>query len=505
MIHGYNSNEPMLRRNLLLDSNHRIHFTRRGFLIFSGATLFAQAQTPSALKLARIVNSIRYDSLTPVAEKHAKMILASTLASAAAGSSIGSVKIVRDLAKDEGGKPEATLWFDRVKLPVTAAARVNAMQSDASASDDSDLRNVAHIGTCLTAVGLAMGERVGASGKDFLTAVVAGYEAAGRIGEALAASSDGQRNGGAISGSIGRGFHASAIVAFGGTVAAGRLLKLTDEQLAQAISTTATTVGGLSISTNSWAREYHAGNAALTAVNSALAASRGYTVNPDMLESSGGFLRVFAGGTADARALERPLKDDYQISRYLAVKLVPGAHALHPAVEAAVNAARESRAGPDQVAKILVAGPQSALASSSRAPKDTIEAIHSLPYYLASAVADKDFGWKHADAVMIKRPEVVRLMGLVEQDPAPVARRYEWGWGATVTLVLKSGARFSSTVDAPRGSAPRGIDWSDIDAKYQALMPQVGMDVARRNDVLRMIQAFESVGKVGQFVSLLGR
>jgi 2-methylcitrate dehydratase PrpD len=493
----------MRRKYSRVESSSQSYLTRRGFIVLGGTALFGQVREPSALKLARIVNSIRYESLTPVAEKHAKMILASTLASAAAGSAIESVKIVRDLAKDEGGKPEATLWFDRMKLPVTAAARVNAMQSDASASDDSDLRNVAHIGTCLTAVGLAMGERVGASGKEFLAAMVAGYEAAGRIGEALAASSDGQRNGGAISGSIGRGFHASAIVAFGGTVAAGRLLKLNDEQMAQAISTTATTVGGLSISTNSWAREYHAGNAALTAVNSALAASRGYAVNPDMLESSGGFLRVFAGGTVDARAIERELNGDYQIARYLAVKLLPGAHALHPAVEAAVNAVRDGRVKPDDVAKILVAGPQSELAASSRAPKDTIEAIHSLPYYVASAVADRDFSWKNADPEMIKRPEVIRLIGVVEQGFD--AKPYQWPWGARVDILTKSGQSFSSTVDAPRGSAPRGIEWRDIDAKYRALMVQSPLTAARREQALNVIHDFESLENVGRFANLLAR
>jgi 2-methylcitrate dehydratase PrpD len=217
--------------------------------------------------------------LPPVTIKHAKMILASTLASAAAGVSIGSVRIIRELAKEQGGKPEAPLWFDGARLPVAEAARVNAMLSDSAASDDSDLRNVAHTGTCLTAVGLAIAERAGASGADTLGAMVAGYEAAGRVGEALIASSNASGRGSGAIGSVGQalqpgGFHASSIVAFGGAVAAGRLLRLTEEQMAQAIGLTATTVGGLYIGTNSWAREYHAGNAALCAVHAALAAGR---------------------------------------------------------------------------------------------------------------------------------------------------------------------------------------------------------------------------------------
>jgi len=458
----------------------------------------AETKIPAALALARIVNrEIRYDTLPPVAVKHAKMILASTLAGAAPGAKIGSARIIRELAKEQGGNAEASVWFDGANLPAVSAARVNAMQSDAYASDDSDLRNVAHIGTCLTAVGLAVGERSESSGRDLLSAMVAGYEAAGRITEAITAGSSGA---GAISGTVGRGFHASSIVAFGGAVAAAKLLRLSDEQMAQAIGITATTVGGLAIGTNSWAREYHAGNAALTALNAALAASRGYTVNSDMLEATGGFFAVF-GGVSDTSALTREAKD-YQIARYLAIKLVPGAHALHPAVEAAENAARESGASADDIAQILVAGPQSGLVASAP-PKDMIQAIHSLSYYIASAAADKDFSWRNAERAMIERPVIARLMKLVARDPAPPAVKYEWPWGATVTIVTKSGARFTSKVDAPRGSAPRGIEWSDVEAKYRALIPQSGLPGARVDRIWETIRNFEQVKTVRELTGLL--
>src|SRR5262245_62124321 len=340
-----------------------------------------------ALRLAQFLNRTRFGDLPPKAIEHAKMIIASTLASAAPGSLIDSARIVRELAKERGGKPEATVWFDGARLPVDAVARVNAMLSDAAASDDSDLRNVAHTGTTVTATGLAIGERTGATGEDLLSAIVAGYEAAGRIGEALGADR--------------QGFHASVIVAFGGVVAAAKLLKLTDEQMAQAIGITATTMGGLAIGTNSWAREYQAGNAALCAVNAAMAAGRGYTVNEDMLEASRGFLAVFSGGKIDTEKLTRDFGKEWDIVTHMAVKLVPGAHQFHPAVEAAVNAARQSGVQPEEVSKILVSGPQIRAIGRGQPPKDLVEAIHSLHYFLASAVADKDFSWIHATAEKI--------------------------------------------------------------------------------------------------------
>src|SRR6516162_7266553 len=101
----------------------------------SGRRMLAQepGRVPLALALARVLNRVRFTDLPPVAVTHAKMILASTLASAAPGALIGSARIVRDLAKEQGGRPDASLWFDGTKLPLTQAARVNAMFSDAAA------------------------------------------------------------------------------------------------------------------------------------------------------------------------------------------------------------------------------------------------------------------------------------------------------------------------------------------------------------------------------------
>ncbi len=463
-----------------------------GLAMASAISARAQGTPNLALTLARLFHRTSFSDLSPTAIKHAKMILASTLASAAPGSHYDSARIVRALAKERGGRPEATVWFDSAKLPGTEAARVNAMLSDAAASDDSDLRNVAHTGTTLTATGLAIAERTDATGPDLLCAMVTGYEAAGRIGEAL-------HNGRP-------GLHASLIVAFGGVVATAKLLGLTAEQMANAICMTATSMGGLLIGTDSWAREYQAGNAALCAVNAALAAGRGFTVNRDLLEAKGGFLEVYGNGQPDIPRVTREIGQECDIVKYLAIKLVPGAHALHPSVEAAVNAARQANVPPEEVAKILLSGPQKgSITYSKQPPKDMIEAIHSLPYFVASAVADKDFSWVHTTSEKIHRPVIARLISLVEYDPAPAPIHYDWNWGGTVTIVTKSGARYTSTVDAPRGSGPRGIQWSDVDAKYGALLPAAGLSGNRADELLKMIHNFEQVKHVSKFTGLLQR
>jgi 2-methylcitrate dehydratase PrpD len=406
------------------------------------------------------------------------MILASTLASAASGTKIESAQIVRALAVEQGGTEQCAVWFDSARLPLAQAVRVNAMLSDAAASDDSDLRNVAHTGTLVTAVGLAAGELKNASPSDVLAAMAVGYEAAGRFGDMVRGGRP--------------GLHASLIVAFAGTVTGARLLELTVEQTAHAISLTASSVGGILIGTDSWDREYMAGNAALTAVHAVLAAQRGFTVNADLLEAKGGFLDTFGNNKVDLAAVTRPLGPPWDIERYLAIKLVPGAHALHSSLEAAIQASKQADVPAGEIARIIHSGPpKTSITYEPAMPKNMVEAIHSLPYFLATGVADRTFDWSHITIEKMRRPEIARLAGLVEYEAVPASAHYDWNWGGTVTLVTKSGARFSITVDAPRGSGPRGIEWAEVDAKYRALIGDSGLSESRREELLSRIHDFE--------------
>ena len=400
-----------------------------------------------------------------------------------------SARIQRDLALDQGGKAESTVWFGGTKLPAVLAARVNAAASDAAASDDSDIRNIAHFGTALTAAGLALGERTRATGRDLLLAMVIGYEAGGRIGDA--------RSGGRP------GLHASQLVAFSSAAVSAKLLRLGNEQMAHALGIIATTVGGLGVGTNSWAREFMGAHATFMGVQAALSAGSGFTVNEDMLEGPNGFIDVFGGGAPSVGRLTADLGAHWNIDDYLAIKLWPGAHPLSGMLEAAVTAAREGDVEPSDVAQILVAGPPVRTMFGSRSPKDHVEAIHSLPYFVASAIADRNFTWVHATADKIFDPTVRRLMALVDPDPSPPAVETRWLWAGTVTIVTTSGARITRTVDAPRGSAPRGIEWDDVEAKYRELMPQSRLPAQRLDEILATLRGLENVNDVSQLTRML--
>jgi 2-methylcitrate dehydratase PrpD len=419
------------------------------------------------------------------------MLIASTIASAAMGSGIGSSTIIRALTREHGGTPEAAIWFDSgPRLPAADAARVNAVMSDAAASDDSDLRNIVHTGTTLTATSLAMAERTGASGQEVLAAMVLGYEAAGRIGEAI---TPGFRN---------QGFHGCLVAIFGGAVATGRLLGLDAAHMAQAIALSATSMGGLAAAANtSVAREYHAGLAAMLGMHAALAAQKGYVAEESILETRQGFFEVYGGKGGES--VTRDLGKDWDIITDMAIKLVPGGHPSHALAEAAANAARAGNVSPADVETITLSRPGVTALSGPVHPTDLIGIAHSPAYFLAAGVADKDFSWVHATEAKIKDPVIQQLLDKVRVGAPPTENVEQYKQGATVTIRTKDGRSFSNTVYAPKGSGVCGIAWADVDAKYRTLVPKAQLRDRQVEESLQVIHDFRHVKHVSTLTDLL--
>jgi 2-methylcitrate dehydratase PrpD len=427
--------------------------------------------------------------------EHAAMLIASTLASAALGSGLESSRIIRDLSRERGGRPDASLWFSPgPKLPMTEASQVNAVASDAAASDDSDLRNIVHAGTTLAATGLAVAERTDAGGEEVLAAIVLGYEAAGRIGEAI---TPGFRT---------RGFHGCLVAIFAGAVAAGRLLRLDPARMAQAVALSATSIGGLAAAANtSVAREYHAGLAAMLGINAALAAQRGYQAEERIFEASRGFFETYGGvegGVAGASVL-RDLGESWDIVTDMAIKLVPGGHPHHALAEAAANAARDGNIMPAEVESITLSRPDVTVLAGPLHPTDLIGMAHSPAYFLAAGVADRSFSWVHATKEKITDPVIHRMVDKVRVGPPPSEGIERYRQGATVTIRTSDGRTSTSTVYAPKGAGISGIAWADIEAKYRTLMPHSGLSGDQIEASLAVIRNFRQVTKVSVLTGLL--
>ena len=444
-----------------------------------------------ARDLSAFITQVSYADIPPQALDHAAMLLSSTVASAACGIGITSSKIMRDLANERGGTPDASIWFDSGgKLPVASAAQVNAVMSDAAASDDSDLRNIVHAGTPLVSTSLAIAERTGASGQDILAAIVLGYETSGRIGEAITPAFQT------------RGFHGCLVAIFGGTVAAARLLKLDEAQMAQAIALSATSIGGLRAAADtSESREYHAGSATMLGIQATLAAEKGYISEESIFETQRGFFATY--GDTDGASVTQGLGDAWDIITDMAIKLVPGGHPSHSLAEAAANAARDGQVSPDEVETITLSRPGVTALTGPIHPAGLIDMAHSPAYFLAAGVADHEFSWAHATDAKITDPIIHQLIDKVRVGAPPTQQVEEYKQGATVTIQTKDGRTFSSTVFAPKGAGSLGIDWADVDAKYRSLVPGSGLSGQQIEGSLEVIHDFSSVKHVSELVDLL--
>jgi 2-methylcitrate dehydratase PrpD len=442
-------------------------------------------------ELAGFLAPLGYDDLPPRATDYAAMLIASTLASAACGKEIVSTRIVRELARERGGTPQATVWYDSgPKLPAAETAQVNAIMSDAAASDDSDLRAIVHCGTPLTATALALAERTGSTGREVLAAIVAGYEAAGRISGPV---SPHFRD---------RGHHGSTMAIFAAAVCAGKLLKLDAARLTQTIALAATSASGVvKAADTSVAREYHAGLVTRAGIDAALAAQKGFIAEETVLEGPTGFLKVYGG--LDIAELGTPAGDDWDILTDMAVKLVPGGHPYHAFGEAAAKAAREGKVSADQVESIIVSRPGLTRLGGPKHPENLIDMAHSPHYFTAAGVADRAFGWVHCTPEKIADPTIHRLIDKISVGPPPSENAARYHQGATVTIRTVDGREVTSTVFLPHGSAALGIDWGDIDAKYRTLMPNSGLSLERIEQSLALIRDFKNAAGVGKLMELI--
>src|SRR6266568_1928757 len=447
-----------------------------------------------ARDLANFLSKVTAADLPAQALDHAAMLIASTLASAAMGSGLESAGIIKDMARSLGGSARASVWFDSgSKLPVVAAAQVNAVMSDAAASDDSDLRTIVHCGTPLVATALAAAEHHGGSGEDVLAAIVIGYEAAGRIIDAMTGFRE-------------RGFHGSNAAIFAATGAAARLLRLDADQTTHAIALAATSTGGLAKAADtSVAREYHAGMATMSGIQAVRAAQRGYRVEDRILEMKLGFFEVFGGvnGNEAAAAATRDLGASWDIVTDMAVKLVPGGHPYHALAEAAANAARDGKIDAAEVESITVSRPGMTALSGPLHPADLIDMAHSPAYFLAAGAADRGFSWAHASPQKIADPVIHGLIEKVQVGLPPEADAARYRQGATVTIRTRDGRSVTSTVYAPKGAGMLGIAWADIDAKYRTLVPLAGLRDQQIEASLAMIHEFRRLAGVSALTELL--
>jgi 2-methylcitrate dehydratase PrpD len=186
---------------------------------------------------------------------------------------------VKLIAEEEGGaRNGATVIVNGSKASRGGAAYANAEMALAGGKWDT-FRMLTHPGTCIVPAAFAAAEAEGASGTDFITGLVAGYE----VMERMAADF--------IPTVMARGFHAGPVFGiFGAAVAAAKIMRLTEDQVNNAIGLCVNLAGG-----NIESGGLREGGSARNAMFAVALAKVGHRGGETALEGEAGFYTAYAG------------------------------------------------------------------------------------------------------------------------------------------------------------------------------------------------------------------
>ena len=319
------------------------------------------------------------DALSAAGRSLATLSLFDWMVVGRAGSAEPLSDIIRGFVTDEGGRSEASVIGSPAKVPARAAALANGTISHALDYDDTHFAHIGHLSVAIMPAALAVGEATGASSSAVGDAFMVGAEAACRIGMVLGR------------GHYERGFHQTATAgAFGATVAAGRLLGLTGEQMRHALSLTGTRASGLKSQFGTMGKPFNAGIAASNGVEAAMLAQRGMVSCDDGLGGLQGFIDTHADEALEAEAWAEPpparfLFDD---NKY---KLHACCHGTHAMLNALVEARMQHGLGPDSVERLaLRTNPRWLRVCDIKAPRTGLEAKFSYGLLAGMALAGVD-------------------------------------------------------------------------------------------------------------------
>ena len=305
---------------------------------------------------------------------HAKRAVIDWYAALLPGAVVAPATLLEIALKDELDKGKARLALGR-SATARAAALINGTAAHTVEVDDIFRDGIYHHGAPTISAALALAQANGASGEQFLRAVIVGYEISTRIGAAMGRAHY-------------RYWHNTGTIGvFGACAACSELLGLDAKRFAHALATVTTFAAGLqqAFRMDSMSKPLHAGRAAEAGVTAALAAREGVTGSLDVIEGEAGF-GCAMGDNPDWNKLFDSLGKDFHICRMTfknhgccghTFAAIDGALALKARMGVAANDIERVHVGTYKAA-LEVAGHEQ--------PRTPAQARFSLKYVVATAL-----------------------------------------------------------------------------------------------------------------------
>jgi 2-methylcitrate dehydratase PrpD len=448
-----------------------------------------------ATELAKRIVAMRYDDLPADAVKWAKISFIDTIGCAFAGIDEQCARIARKVLTTGRSGGASLIWGTSQRTAALDAASINGTAAHALDYDDCNNALAGHPSAALLPASLAIGEELGASGRDVVLAYVTGFETQGRIAHAVHLHH------------YEKGWHPTATLGiFGATAASAKLLKLDAAQTTTALAIAVSLASGVKANFGTMTKPLHAGECTRNGLYAALLARDGFTACPEAFEHKQGYFEVFNGaGNYDASKALAGWADPLEIlSPGVGLKQYPCCGSVHSAIDAMLILRQRHNLTPDKVARIESITHDRALAHTDRPdPRSTLDAKFSVQYCVARALMHGDVAFEHFEGTTYNDPEVRKLLQRIEARPHAYKPNgmYEHFQGEVV-VTTTDGQRFSARVDqplrGPKNSAPPDrLEQKFKDCASRALAP------AAIGRVYAVLEAFETLGDVRELTNLM--
>jgi 2-methylcitrate dehydratase len=412
---------------------------------------------PLAQRLAAYAYGLRYEDLDAATIERVKTLVIDTIGCGIGAWDEGPVRICRELALSVNGL--ATIIGTHRQTTTDMAAFANGAAFRYLDFNDTYVGRVAVHPSDNIAACLAVGEAEGASAKELITAIVTAYEVNCRLVDSFDISK--------------RGWDPTVFGLPAVALAAGRLMKLSPDQLTHAVNLAIsdhiplaqTRVGALS----DW-KGIAAAEAGRNAVFAARLARGGLTGPAPIFEGSSGFFQQVAGpANVDVEAFGR--RDVPFRLHKCSLKPYPAVIYTQTAIVAGIEVTKEI-GSLDRISAIEIAttsrGYQRTGSEPEKwSPKTRETADHSLPYVTARAMFDGDITNESFAPEKFRDRAVLAFMQKIKvaEDPALTARVGE-AVPTRVTAILVDGQRISREVDFAPGFAGRPMTRADVERKF---------------------------------------
>ncbi len=443
--------------------------------------------------IVAFVSGLHYSALTDEVRHYARRHLADTVGvmiAGARGAVASRAEAMLAAVRPPGrvavpGRARRADLLDAAFLGGTAAHGIEL--------DDGYRQGSVHPGCVVVPAVLALGYERRASGAALIEALVAGYEAEIAIGRAC--HPDLRQ----------RGFHpAAAVGVFGAVSAAGKLRRLSIEQLRNALGIAASSASGLFAFVNGGAdiKRLHAGHSAREGLQAAILAEIGIEGPRDVIEARDGFMQAFAFGRPDkARAITLPPEAPFGITDCY-IKPYPCCRHIQPAVEALIGLLEDEKIASEDVQRIEVATYRIAAEHAATGWEDFASAQLSFPFLIGLALKFRSIRLEHFSDEVRRDPSFAAIARQLDvRAPPDLDRLYPQLRPARVTVTTPRGV-FTRTADEALGSRIVPLDDAGLKTKFGDLVGPV-LGAGKAAELLDRIWSIAEVDDVAPLIETM--